>query len=210
MKMYADTALRRTRQLLTDLLFLAWLAAWVWIALIVHDGTMALAAPGRQVDESATTMADGLGEAGAYLDDLPLVGAGAAAPFDKAAAASKDLAASGRAEVRAVERLAFWLGLSIALIPILVVSAFYLPWRWRFIREATAGARFIDSAKDLDLFAMRALVRQPMHVLARIHDDPAGAWRAKDSRVVRALAEMELRDRGLRARSPLLGETGPG
>jgi len=34
--------------------------------------------------------------------------------------------------------------------------------------------------------------------LARIHDDPAGAWRARDPRVIHELAVLELRDAGLR------------
>jgi hypothetical protein len=43
------------------------------------------------------------------------------------------------------------------------------------------------------------MARQPMHRLARISDDPAGAWRRADPAVVQALAELELRDTGLRA-----------
>nr|MBA2464268.1 hypothetical protein [Nocardioidaceae bacterium] len=50
---------------------------------------------------------------------------------------------------------------------------------------------------DLDLFALRAMAHQPLHRLARISEDPAGAWRARDTDVVRALAELELRDAGL-------------
>jgi hypothetical protein len=73
----------------------------------------------------------------------------------------------------------------------------YLPRRWRFVRDATAGASFVDAAEDLDLFALRALCRQPMHVLAKIRDDPAGGWRARDPEVVTALAALELRDCGL-------------
>jgi hypothetical protein len=81
---------------------------------------------------------------------------------------------------------------------------FFVPVRWRFSREATAGARFIDAAEDLDLFALRALTRQPMYVLAKISDDPAGAWRARDREVVNALAELELRDCGLAVPARLL------
>ena len=86
-------------------------------------------------------------------------------------------AEAGRDTVAAAERLALLLGLSVALIPILIVSAIHLPIRWRFVREATAGAKFIDASEDLDLFAVRALANQPMHVLGRVSDDPAGAWR---------------------------------
>ena len=75
---------------------------------------------------------------------------------------------------------------------------FYLPLRLRFVRRASAGQRFVDAGEDLDLFALRALSNQPLHVLARISPDPAGAWRRQDTGIVRALAELELRSDGLR------------
>ena len=203
MKLYADTPGRRILQLVVDLLFVIWLVMWVWIGLVVHDGTMALAAPGRQTDESASAMAGQLRDAGGRLDDVPLIGDEVATPFDKAAEASDGLAAAGRSAVEAVEQLANVLGLSIALIPILVVTAFYLPGRVRFVREATAGLKFIDSVDDLDLFALRALTNQPMRELARVSDDPAGDWRRRDPVIVRRLAELELKDVGLRPRRGL-------
>ena len=203
MKVYADTPARRLFQIVVDLLFVAWLVVWVWGGLVVHDGTMALAGPGRQTDESASAMAGQLRDAGGRLDDVPVIGDEVATPFDKAAEASDGIAAAGRSSVQAVERLALVLGLSIALIPILVVTAFYLPGRLRFVREATAGLRFIDSADDLDLFALRALTHQPMRVLAKVSDDPAGDWRRRDPAVVTRLAELELKDVGLRPRRGL-------
>lgn len=207
MKVYADTPGRRTRQLVVDLLFVLWLVMWVWIGLAVHEGTTALAAPARQTDESASALAGQLRDAGGRLDDVPLIGDEVATPFDKAAEASDGIAAAGRSSVRAVERLAVVLGVSIALIPILVVTAFYLPGRLRFVREATAGSRFVRSADDLDLFALRALANQPMRVLAKVSDDPAGDWRRRDPAIVRRLAELELRDVGLRPRGGLPAST---
>ena len=198
MKLFADTPLRRTLQVLADLLFVAWLVLWVWIGSAVHDGTMELAGPARQTDTAATSMAEQLRDAGSRLGEAPLVGDELAVPFDKAAGASDGIAAAGRDTVEAVERLALLLGLSVALIPIMIMSAIHLPLRWRFVREATAGARFIDAQEDLDLFALRALANQPMRVLAKVSDDPAGAWRARDPDVVRRLAELELADVGLR------------
>jgi hypothetical protein len=37
-----------------------------------------------------------------------------------------------------------------------------------------------------------------LHVLARVSDDPAGAWRRGDRSVTDALAALELRANGLR------------
>jgi hypothetical protein len=145
-------------------------------------------------------MADQLRDAGGRLGEAPLVGDELALPLDKAASGADGIAAAGRDTVEAVERLALLLGLSVALIPILLVAVIHLPRRWRFVREATAGARFIDAQEDLDLFALRALANQPMRVLAKVSDDPAGAWRARDPEVVRRLAELELAEVGLRPR----------
>lgn len=198
MKLYADSPGRRTVQIVADLLVLGWIVLWARVGTAVHDGTTALAEPARQTDESATAMAGQLRDAGGRLGEAPLVGDELATPFDRAADASEGIASAGRASVDAVEQLAVVLGLAIALIPILVILAVHLPRRWRFVREATAGARFIDSADDLDLFALRALAHQPMRVLARVSDDPAGDWRRQDPDVVRRLAELELEDVGLR------------
>ena len=200
MKLFADTPVRRTVQVLADLLFVAWLVLWVWIGAAVHDGTMELAGPARQTGSAASSMADQLRDAGSRLGEAPLVGDELEAPFDKAASASDGIAAAGRDTVDAVERLALLLGLSVSLIPILVVAVIHVPMRWRFVREATAGARFVDAQEDLDLFALRALANQPMRVLAKVSDDPAGAWRARDPEVVRRLAALELADVGLRPR----------
>jgi hypothetical protein len=197
MKLYADAPVRRTRQLVADLLFLLWLVGWVWVGHVVQHGTAQLAAVGQQTDESATSLSSGLTSAGDTLGGLPVVGDGISAPFDQMSEASQSLAAAGRSQVTAVHRLSWVLGISIAAIPVLTVGVFFVPSRWRFAREATAAARFIDAAEDLDLFALRALTRQPMHVLARVSDDPAGAWRGRDPQVVHALAILELRDCGL-------------
>ncbi len=198
MKVYADSPGHFARQLLTDVALACWVLLWIWAGMAVHDATMELTGPGYQITESATGISESMSEAGGVLEGLPLVGDEARAPFDQASGAADELAEAGRAEVAAVETLANGLGLAVALIPILVVVAFYLPARVRFVRRATAGARFVDANEDLDLFALRALSHQPLHVLARISPDPAGAWRRRDTRIVQALAELELRSDGLR------------
>jgi hypothetical protein len=197
MKLYADAPGHQARQVLGDLLLVLWIALWVRLAQVVRDATLALATPGEQIEEAGTGLAGRLRDAGGTVGDLPLVGDEARAPFDGAGDAADRIAAAGAAQVAAVETLAFWLSLAVGAIPILLVLAFYLPLRWRFIRRATAGRRFVDAGADLDLFALRAMSNQPLHRLARISDDPVRAWRDGDPDVVRALAALELRDTGL-------------
>lgn len=197
MKLYADAPGRQARQVLGDLLLVLWVAVWVRLADVVRDATLALAAPGEQIQDAGAGLAGRLRDAGSTVGDLPLVGDRARAPFDGAGAAADKIAAAGAAQVEAVHTLAFWLALAVGAIPILIVAAVYLPLRWRFVRQATAGRRFIDATPDLDLFALRAMSNQPMHRIARISDDPVRAWREGDADVVRALAALELRDTGL-------------
>jgi hypothetical protein len=205
MKTYSDLPVRRALQATGDLLLVLWIWLWVSIADSVHDATLGLAKPGRQIDESATGLAGRLRDAGESISGVPVVGDDVQKPFEGAGGAADNLAAAGRAQVEAVQTLAFWLGIAVALIPILIALAVYLPPRIRFVRRATAGRRFLDSAADLDLFALRAMTNQPLHVLARVSDDPAGGWRDRDPDVVRRLAALELKDCGLLPPRELVG-----
>lgn len=199
MKLYADQPALFARQLVADLLVVCWVLAWVWVGTVVHDQTMRLAGPGDSAARSATSLASSMREAGDVVGGVPLVGDGAATPFERASDASLALADAGRAEVAAVGRLALWLGLSIALVPVLLVTMLYLPRRVRFARDATAGRTLLGGPGGLELFAVRALAHQPLHALARVSDDPVGDVRRGDPVVVRRLAELELRALGRRA-----------
>jgi len=199
MKLYADLTSRRLLQVVGDVLLVVWLLAWVWLGHALHDATLQLAGPGRQVESASGGLADRLRDAGSAVGGLPVVGDQASRPLDEAGSAADQLAQAGRDQASAVGTLATWLGWSVALVPIVVASAVYLPPRIRFVRRATAGRALVDSAADLDLFALRALAHQPLHRLAAISEDPARAWREGQVDVVRRLAELELRDAGLGA-----------
>ncbi|MDQ6687899.1 MAG: hypothetical protein M3Z50_09895 [Actinomycetota bacterium] len=197
MKLYADLPVRRTLQAAGDLLLVLWVVAWIKLGDIIHDSTMLLAKPGHEINYSATGLAARLRDAGSAVGGVPLIGKDVSKPFDSAAGAADQLAAAGRSQVAAVHTLAFWLGLCVTLIPVLIGLALHLPRRIQFVRRATAGQRVLSSSDDLELFALRALARRPLDQLARISTDPAGDWRAGDPDVVRRLAELELRAGGL-------------
>jgi hypothetical protein len=201
MTWYSELPYRRARQLLGDVWLVAWTALWVWVGFRLHDLIMNLAAPGLAIAEGASDLAVSIEEAGAAVASVPLIGGAISAPFGSMSDAALGIAEAGQTTADAVSLLARFLSIALALLAIVSWAAIWVPIRIAFIRRATAARRFVDANEDLDLFALRAMARQPLHVLAAITDDPAGAWRRGDQRVIRELAGLELRSEGLRVPS---------
>lgn len=201
MKVYADRPVWATNQLLGDLLVLAWIGFWIWAATKTHHLVIQLEAPGKQAEHAGRSLQSSLGDAASKVGDVPVAGDKLRSPFDSAAGSGKDLAAAAVSYQHAVERVALLSAVLVALIPILVLLVLWLPRRIAWIRMASATRRLAASggAGARDLFALRALVRQPVEVLAKVADDPAAGWRTYDDAVVGALADLELRSLGLRA-----------
>jgi hypothetical protein len=198
-KLYSDMPVQRFGQMLGDLLLLGWIAVCVALGLTVYRITNALGGPGRTASDAGDGLAEDLRRMSEPVGQVPAVGDQLRAPIDSAAGAAAKLAQAGRDQAHAVEQLAVLLaGVTIGL-PVLFAVLIWLPRRIRFSRRATAAQRFIDSAADLDLFALRAMANQPMQRLARITDDPVAAWRDGNRAVVARLADLELRSCGLRA-----------
>src|SRR5262245_23406682 len=198
MKLYADHGSRRAGQLAGDLLMVLWVLVWVSFGRAVYASVVQLAGVGESLEDGGSSLAGNLGDAGRRAADVPLVGDQLRTPFDKAADAAAALAAAGRTQQEVVGHIALLLGVGTALVPIALVALLWLPRRIAFARRAGAARRHLDAAADLDLFALRAVAGQPLHRLAAVSDDPAGAWRRRDGNVVARLAELELRDMGLR------------
>jgi hypothetical protein len=198
MTFYSEIPARRTRQAMGDAWLVVWSILWVWIAVRLHELIMNLATPGQAVSDGATSLAGSIDSAGDAVGGLPVVGESLGAPFDGMSSAARAIADAGRAEADAIAALAMFLSVALAVLAIASFAVVWVPIRISFVRKATAARRFVDANEDLDLFALRAMARQPLHVLARITDDPAGAWRRGDRPVIHALAALELREEGLR------------
>lgn len=204
MTLYAQTPWRRSRQIIGDLVVAGWVVLWVRAGLWVHDVVGQLAAPGRTLENAGSSLAESMASAGDTVARLPLVGDDARVPFSAAGGAADSIARAGVEVQQGATQLALLLGIMIAAVPILLVVAAWLRARVRFVSRARAARRILDSAADLDLFALRALAHQPVRALAAVSDDPANAWRRGDPDVVRALASLELRSLGLRAPTGLV------
>lgn len=198
MTLYAQTPWRRTRQIVADLLFVGWVVLWVRAGQWVYEVVGYLAAPGRTLEDAGSSLSESLTSAGDTVARVPLIGDDVRAPFTAAGGAADSIAQAGVEVQDGAMQVALLLGLTIAAVPILLVGAVWLAARVRFVSRARAARGILDSAADLDLFALRALATQPVRALARVSDDPANAWRRRDAGVVRALASLELRSLGLR------------
>ena len=197
MGIYAAQRGRMLSQLVGDVSVLVWVVGWAVVGFFVDATVAALATPARDTARTAARLSGDLTDAASQAAQVPGVGESLRRPFDAAAGSVTSLVEAANHQVATIERLATVAGWLAFLVPVTVVLAFWLPRRVRFVRRAQAAQRFLDAQADLDLFALRALANQPMHVLAAVSDDPVAAWRSGDRRVVGALAELELRSSGL-------------
>jgi hypothetical protein len=195
-KLYAETAGLRARQLLGDLAVLAWTAAWVWAGLTLYRLVDKLAVPGARLEQAGGGFAGDVAEIQQKVGRLPVVGGDLQGPFGRLAGVGRTLADAGATQQQVVHQLALWLGILVAAVPVAALLVAWLPRRVAWAREAGAASRLRLAGADLELFALRAVANRPLRELRRVTPDPAGALRAGE---YEALADLELRALGLRA-----------
>jgi hypothetical protein len=211
-KLYADRFPVLLRQLLTDIVMLVWLYAWIRAGFWVHDLVRQLAVPGRKLQDAGTGIADNLGQAGSKVGRVPLVGDELTAPFTRAADAARSMADAGRDQQEFVGTLAVVLAVGLVSLPVALVLLGWLPRRVRWMRRAGVAGRVARQPSGVDLLALRALAGRPLDELAALGPDVAQGWRRGDPSTVAALAALELRDLGLapppgQVQQPLPGRT---
>ena len=197
MKLYAETSGLRTRQLVGDLAVLAWTAAWVAAGVALNRLVEKLAVPGERVEQAGGSFAGDIAEIQQKVGRLPVVGGELQDPFGRLAGVGRTLADAGATQQEVVHQLALWLGVVVAVVPIVALLLVWLPGRVSWAREAGAASRLRMDGADLELFAIRAVANRPLRDLHRVTPDPAGDLRAGE---YQALADLELRALGLRAR----------
>ncbi|OBF40998.1 hypothetical protein A5724_05295 [Mycobacterium sp. ACS1612] len=197
---YATTPTRLLRQLISDVVVIAWTTVWVLVGMAVHSAVSAIGEVGRQVEAGANGVADNLNSAGDRTDDFPLIGDALAKPLRAASEAALDIAGGGHSLFTTASWLSWVLALAVAAPPILFVA---LPWlflRIRFFRRKWTAITLSSTAAGEQLLALRALANRPLAKLAAITPDPVGAWRDLDPIAIRGLAALELRAAGVRVR----------
>ena len=203
MRLYAARPDVRLGQVLADAGVLAWVVLWVLLARVVHDAVLVLAEPGRAVEDLGASVADGMGSAASAAEDVPVVGDDLAEPLGDLGDAAGSVSGAGQAAQDAVGTLATVLAVLIVVLPVGWLLLRWLPWRLRWVREATALTRLTGRAEpDLDLLAARAVATAPLPRLAALPPGTGAAWRSGDPDAVRVLAAREAGGLGLRLPGP--------
>ena len=197
---YATTPTRLVRQLISDLVVIAWTTVWVLVGVAVHSAVASIAEVGRQVQTGADGVAHNLNSAGDRTDDIPLIGDALAKPLRAASQAALDIAGAGHSLDTTASWLAWVLALAVAPPPILFVCLPWLYLRIRFFRSKWTAITLSSTVAGEQLLALRALANRPLAKLAAITPDPVGAWRDLDPIAIRGLAALELRAAGVRIR----------
>ncbi|MGW5721008.1 hypothetical protein ACWEVP_32870 [Amycolatopsis sp. NPDC003865] len=197
MQLYAERPIRRTAQLVSDLLALLLVIFAVWLGTSAHDEVMKLRAPGDGLVDAGTGLRGTFDSAANSAGGLPLVGDALAKALHGGSSAGAKLADAGHWQIEAVESLAWWLAVIIIALPVVVLVTTWLPLRWRFTRRASAAARLRALGDEgLDLLALRALTTLPARRLASLGEAATG-WRQRDRDVIEELAGHELARHGL-------------
>jgi hypothetical protein len=197
-KIYADRLSTAIRQLLTDIIVVIWVYAWIRAGLWVHSMVLKLGVPGQKLESAGSGIADNLADAGGKVGRVPLVGDQLTKPFNGAAAAARSLADAGHQQQELVGNLALIVALAAVAVPLALVLFLWLPLRLRWMRRAGVAAAVRDQPAGRDLLALRALAGRPLNELTRLGPDIAQSWRNGDAAAVDALAALELKDLGLR------------
>jgi hypothetical protein len=197
-KWYADRPGRFLRQVLADVVALAWIGGWIWLGVQVHDTVERLRGPGDGLVHAGSGLRDTFRDAATSAGKVPFVGGQLADALGAGTNAGSTLVNAGNGEIDIAENLAFWVPLALVLAPVLFALALWLPLRLRYARSAGAVRRLERVEGGEDLLALRALTRLPLRALARVSDDPAGDWRKGRRRVIGELAALEQNSLGLR------------
>jgi hypothetical protein len=198
MRYYPDIPSRRASTLVRDLLTVALLVLFAWIALKVHDAVDRLAVLGEGVNEAGSSVEDGFNSAADAVDGTPLVGDELADSLRSAGEESGgNVADLGQEGEDQVHQLADILGLATFFVPAILLLVRVVPSRIAQVRQLTDAERVLAAGgATRRTLAMRAAFALPYGQLLMYTRDPLGDLEAER---YDALVEAVLEDAGLRS-----------
>ena len=198
MKIYSDFAVPRTLQIATDILAVAVIAFGIWLGTFVTSSIAVLADIGRQLESAGAGFKGAMTEAGDALGQVPFFGTAIRAPFDSASGTGSVLEDAGQTTQSFITTTAMIAGIVVASVIVVTVCWLWLRSRIRFVQRATEASKLARMGDGVDVLALRALVYGSHKGLVNTGPHPFEAWRTNDRTVVVRLAELELREAGVR------------
>lgn len=195
MRFYAERPLRAARQVLADVLVVAWVVVCVQLAGAARGSIERLRGPASALTDAGAAVRGAFGEAARTAGGVPFVGDDLARALGAGTGAGDSLAAAGREQLATISAVGFGAAVAVVVLGVAPVVLVWLPLRVRY--AAAARSAVTARAVDADLLALRALSRLPVRRLLAVAPDPAAGWRRDDPAVVRDLAALELRSLGL-------------
>ena len=208
MHIWSERPGSRAREIGADVLTLLWLTIWLTLGIRLYAFLANLASAGRLVREGGAGITSAGETIGSALEELPLIGEGAASGVRGALAGAGDpLITFGTDLERLLLVISALLGLLLVATAVVPWLNRYLPWRlakWRRLNAAATAIRgprptsrkLILATEIETLLASRALHRLEYDELLEFTPDPFGDWLAGRHE---RLAEAELDRVGLRA-----------
>jgi hypothetical protein len=205
MVIYDTRPLRLVGQVVLDVVLVGGIVVSVLLGVAVSRSISALAGIGSQVHDQGATLREQLGKAASAVGRIPFAGDAASSPLRSAGRTAASIAAAGMKQHDATVRLGHQVGVGLAVILSLVLVVVWIRYRGGFIRRATATRRVERRPGGTEVLALRALVHRDAAAVLGL--TVVARWREGDEATVLALADLERRASGLRARRS--AEVGP-
>lgn len=207
MSLYAPPSAKLVRQIVLDVVVLAWCVGWWLVARAVEGVVRSLADYPRGSADTARELQRRLGETADAAGQLPLAGSSLRAPLDSMAGTVGGMVTGSDELTGRLESLATVAGIALFVLPVVLVVPLWLWHRVRYMLDSRAAATLLAEGTGTELLALRALTGQPLRRLVTVSADPAGAWRRGDPVVIARLAELERRQRGWPSPKPNLASS---
>lgn len=188
MQIWSERDAARAREITFDVATLVWVTLCVSVGVAVYRFLAELAAIGRLVRDGGVELHGAGTDIAGALQEIPLVGEGAASGVrDAFSAAGDPLIEFGTDLERVLIAIAVLIAALVAAVGLVPWLGRYLPWRIERLRRLNAASRVVRRRRFVDevpvpaveverLLASRAIHRLDYDELLRFTPDPIGDW----------------------------------
>jgi hypothetical protein len=179
-----------------DAALVFWIVLWIGLGVFAGHDIADLGSLSDTLVKTGGTVTN-TGDALDLLRGVPFVGAGVGKFVDDIRAAGASIQESGRQSRGTIGHLSWLIGLTLGVLPPLLMIVLYVPVRlaWRRDRRAIAVGLAHDDPAFEEYLARRAIDNVPYDRLRLVTADP---WRDLAAGELGPLADLELARLGLR------------